>query len=179
MESPPYSALQGSIEAASLLPRRLYSAESILPSPGERNSSSPSFIRRKDTSGRERAQWSAAAEQAEDSLRSDFRNLRRAGVLKKRSVTMTVVPWGQPKGDISSISPALRVRRVPSFVPAARDIISMRETEEMAASASPRKPMVLIASRPASSWSLLVAWRMKDMPRSSGVMPHPSSVTRM
>ena len=36
-----------------------------------------------------------------------------------------------------------------------------------------------MASRPRSSASLLVAWRRKATPASSGAMPQPSSVTRM
>ena len=55
----------------------------------------------------------------------------------------------------------------------------MCETLLMAASASPRKPSVPMASSPRASESLLVAWRRKAMPASSGDMPQPSSVTRM
>ena len=55
----------------------------------------------------------------------------------------------------------------------------MCETLDMAARASPRKPSVPMASSPRSSASLLVAWRRKATPASSGDMPQPSSVTRM
>ena len=43
----------------------------------------------------------AAAAQAAPSARSDFRNLRRAGVLKNRSRTIIVVPSGQPVSYMS------------------------------------------------------------------------------
>ena len=55
----------------------------------------------------------------------------------------------------------------------------MWDTAEMAASASPRKPIVRMASSPRSSLSLEVAWRRKAIPASSGAMPQPSSVTRI
>ena len=55
----------------------------------------------------------------------------------------------------------------------------MCETLDMAARASPRKPSVPMASSPRSSASLLVAWRRKATPASSGDMPQPSSVTRI
>ena len=58
-------------------------------------------MQRTDTSGRPSAHRSAAAAQAAPSARSDFRNLRRAGVLKNRSRTIIVVPSGQPVSYMS------------------------------------------------------------------------------
>ena len=80
-ESPSASLFSSrSVEAVSR-PRREYMHESIRPSPGEKNSSLPSFIKRTETSGCPSAQRRAAVTQAEASLLSDLRNLRRAGVL--------------------------------------------------------------------------------------------------
>ena len=59
-----------------------------------------------------------------------------------------------------------------------RVITSIRDTAEMAARASPRKPRVPMASRSYSVRSLLVAWRRKAVFSSSAGMPQPSSVTR-
>ena len=89
------------------------------------------------------------------------------------------VPSGQPVSPISWMSPALRVTRVPLPSPRRRVVSSTSLTAETAASASPRKPMVPMASRPCSSRSLEVAWRRKATPASSGAMPQPSSTTRM
>ena len=177
--TPSSSPLQGSIEFAMSLPKSEYTAESALPSPGVKKTSSPSFMHLTETSGLPRAQRNAAAVQAVASLRSDFKNLSLAGVLKKRSRTVMLVPSGQPQGVISMISPACTVTLTPSAAPFSRVISSMRETAEMAARASPLKPIVPIASRPFSSCSLLVAWRMKAMPASSGDIPQPSSVMRI
>ncbi len=160
-------------------PKREYTAESARVSPGEKNSSSPSFIKRTETTGLPSAQRSAAATQAEASLLSDFKNFKRAGVLKKISRTVIVVPTGQPQGVISCISPASSVTRVPTSSPALRVKSSMRDTADIAASASPRKPIVPMASKSCSEASLLVAWRKNATPASSGAMPQPSSVTRM
>ena len=164
---------------ASSLPSREYTADSALPSPGVKKSSSPSRRRRSETSGLPSAQCSAAAAQAEASARSLFKNFSLAGVLKKISRTVMLVPSGQPQGTMSTISPACTVTATPSAAPFSRVTSSTRLTADIAARASPRKPIVPMASRPFSSRSLLVAWRRKATPASSGLMPQPSSVTRM
>ena len=51
--------------------------------------------------------------------------------------------------------------------------------EHVAASASPRKPRVPMASRSYSLRILLVAWRRKAVSSSPAGMPQPSSVTRI
>ena len=61
---------------------------------------------------------------------------------------------------------------------AVRVSTSIRETAEIAARASPRKPRVPMASRSYSVRSLLVAWRRKAVFTSPAGMPLPSSVTR-
>jgi hypothetical protein len=53
---------------------------------------------------------------------------------------------------------------------------SIRETDAMAASASPRKPIVPIAARSSAVRSLLVAWRRKAVSASSGL--HAAAVVR-
>jgi hypothetical protein len=55
----------------------------------------------------------------------------------------------------------------------------MSAIELMAASASPRKPMVPTASRSCSEAILLVAWRLRATGSSSRGMPKPSSSTRI
>ena len=66
-------------------------------------------MRRTEISGLPRAQRSAVWTQAEASARSDFKNLSRAGVLKKMLLTVMTVPSGQPVSVISWISPAVSV----------------------------------------------------------------------
>ena len=109
---------------------------------------------------------------------SDFMNFIRAGVLKKRSRTMMVVPSGQPISVSSRIFPASSFNDVPDMLPAVLVRRSMRLTEAMAANASPRKPMVPMAARSSAQRSLEVAWRRKAVRASSGDMPQPLSVTR-
>ena len=53
------------------------------------------------------------------------------------------------------------------------------DTEQMAASASPRKPMVATVSRSCRSVILLVAWRRNATGSSSRGMPPPSSSTEI
>ena len=53
------------------------------------------------------------------------------------------------------------------------------DTEAMAASASPRKPIVATCSRSSSEPILLVAWRFSASGSSSAGMPMPSSSTTM
>ena len=62
-------------------PSREYTALSLRPSPGVKNSSAPSLMQRKLMSGLPSAQRSAAWTQAAPSERSDFMNLSLAGVL--------------------------------------------------------------------------------------------------
>ena len=90
-----------------------------------------------------------------------------------------VVPSGQPAGPMSWMSPAVSVTRVPLALPFSRVRSSIWDTAEMAASASPRKPIVAMASSPRSSRSFEVACRRKATPASSGAMPQPSSLTRI
>ena len=90
-----------------------------------------------------------------------------------------VVPWGQPASSRLTTAPPSRDRAAPSSSSAVRVSSSMRDTAEMAARASPRKPRVPMASRSYSVRSLLVAWRRKAVGASSQAMPQPLSVTRI
>ncbi len=90
-----------------------------------------------------------------------------------------VVPWGPPASWRPVTTPPSSFRETPKSLPAVRVRTSIRETEEMAARASPRKPRVPMASRSYSERILLVAWRRKAVSTSAGSMPQPSSVTRM
>ena len=113
------------------------------------------------------------------SAESRFRNFWRAGVLKNRSRTMRVVPLGQPTSSRLRTTPPSSSRAVPAAARSVRVISSTRLTDAMAASASPRKPSVPMASRSNSVRILLVAWRRKAVRQSSGSMPEPLSVTRI
>ena len=89
------------------------------------------------------------------------------------------VPRGQPASSWAATSPATTVRAAPSAWPSGRVSSSTRDTAEMAASASPRKPRVPMASRSYSVEILEVAWRRKAVAAWSAGMPQPSSVTRI
>ena len=89
-----------------------------------------------------------------------------------------VVPRGQPASSTCPGTPPSRAREAPRGASAVRVITSTRDTAEMAARASPRKPRVPMASRSYSVRSLLVAWRRKAVFSSPAGMPFPSSVTR-
>ena len=110
-----------------------------------------------------------------------LRNLSRAGVLKKRSCTSTVVPAGRGHEQLLADHARPRRARASPCRRAARAATSTakRVTAQMAGSASPRKPSVAMASRSSSVASLEVAWRASARSTSSAVIPMPSSVTRM
>ena len=118
-----------------------------------------------------------ASSQCANSVCSDLRNLRRAGVLKYSSRTSMRVPRGSVAGSGGdSVGPSDATRQAwrSSVV---RLVSSRRDTEAMLASASPRKPRLPTCSRSSNEAILLVAWRASANLRSSRVMPLPSSVT--
>ena len=101
------------------------------------------------------------------SERSVFRNLRRAGVLKNRSSTSTVVPGGWAQGPRPvSWPPASRMLQALSS-PAARLLRVRRATEAALARASPRKPKLATPIRSPAWVILLVAWRLTAKGKSS------------
>ena len=130
----------------------------------------------KPTSGRARAWRRTASKPWANSVASVFKNLRRAGVLKKSSRTSKVVPLARAAA-LSSPVPASTFQACAAS--AVRLVMLMSDTDAMAAKASPRKPMVATDSRSDSVAILLVAWRCKASVNSSGAMPMPSSSTTM
>jgi len=144
---------------------------------GKRNCTRVLCVRVKATSGRDSAMRRTTSAQWAYSVASDLRNLRRAGVLKNRSATVTVVPPARAAGltgpgaapsasiRLAWASPRLRLARL------------TRATEAMLASASPRKPRLATRSRSSSAPILLVAWRASASGSSSAEMPAPSSCT--
>src|SRR6185437_4956774 len=113
------------------------------------------------------------------SVDSARRNLRRAGVLKKRSATAIVVPRGNAASSTCSILPPATSMRVPERSSPVAVSRLTRATEAMEGRASPRKPSVEIASRSSAVRSLEVAWRSKASKASSRVIPQPSSAMRI
>ena len=91
---------------------------------------------------------------------------------------MMVVPSGQPASDSSVTSPASSWMLTPEMEEGVLVSRSMRLTEAMAASASPRKPQVEMAAKSSAVRSLEVAWRKNAVLASSGAMPQPLSVAR-
>ena len=138
----------------------------------------PLLVTRSWIAGCASASWASARRLWASSAAGDFKNFRRAGVLKKRSRTSTLVP--SSTGTVSRwvTSPPSPQRRRPAAAPRARLVTPKRETAQIAASASPRKPSVAIASRSASLASLEVAWRSSASGSSSAAIPTPSSATR-
>ena len=133
------------------------------------------------TSGRASATRTTASLAWPDSAGADFMNFRRAGVLKKRSRTSTVVPRARATSSTASTRPPSSAMRVPTTAPAgpSRQVsMRIRQTDAMAGMASPRKPMVAMEARPPTSRSLEVAWRSRESSASSRPIPDPSSVTR-
>ena len=108
------------------------------------------------------------------------RNFRRAGVLKNKSRTSTLVPCGCAAGVslLSMSTPSVSTFQA-SLASTVREIISRRDTEAILASASPRKPRLATFSRSSSSIILLVAWRLRASGRSSFMMPWPLSRIRI
>jgi hypothetical protein len=101
---------------------------------------------------------------------------RRVGVLKNSSLTSTVVPTARAAGRSS---PLPACSRNALGWPAVRDSRLSSETDAIAASASPRKPIVATDSRSASEPILLVACRRSASASSSRAMPQPSSSTEI
>src|SRR3989441_8678168 len=101
------------------------------------------------------------------SVDSERRNLRRAGVLKKRSRTSTSVPAGRAISLTSRSFPPAISMRVPESSDATRVSSTSRETAAIEGRASPRNPSVEISNRSSAERILLVAWRSKASNASS------------
>ena len=139
------------------------------------STSLPSCQIAKPTSGRASAWRRTASMQCASSVASVFRNLRRAGVLKNSSLHFDAwCRWRARRAAARRC--AHRAGRRWAGRRSATAMASS-ETEAMAASASPRKPMVPTDSRSARLPILLVAWRRSASGSSSRGMPPPSSST--
>ena len=65
------------------------------------------------------------------SVRGVFKNLRRAGILKKMSLISTMVPGGAPTSSMASSFPPDILTRFPRSAFCGRDVICMRDTAAM------------------------------------------------
>ncbi len=152
-------------------------AGSSVSATGRRYTSASSWASVKATSGCESASAWKLSSKWRYSVAGLRRKARRAGTLKNRLRTATLVPGGVAQG---SGAPA-RLPSTRTRVPASSCIRRVRSstwaTAPMDASASPRKPSVRRQSRSDASRSLLVAWRVKLSTASARLMPAPSSVT--
>ena len=108
-----------------------------------------------------------------------FMNFLRAGVLKNKSSTFTVVPGAAPASEISGFFPPMMRTETPSSSSARRVTRENRETAAMVGSASPRKPRVGTDKISSLPLILLVACRCTESSASSRLMPQPLSVTRI
>ena len=113
------------------------------------------------------------------SVLSDFKNFFRAGVLKKRLFTSTIVPTGAPASETSLIFPPI----ISIFVPMSVSLVLVTrqnfDTDAMEGSASPLKPNVEMEKRSSFVNILLVAYRSMDRSASSRLRPCPLSETLM
>ena len=118
-----------------------------------------------------------ASSQCAYSVASVFKNLRRAGVLKYKSRTSTVVPAASAVGSAAvSCGPSALTAHA-CFSPSRLLDKVRRDTAAMLASASPRNPRLPTRSRSSSDAILLVAWRASASASSSRAMPLPLSLT--
>ncbi|MEY9720246.1 hypothetical protein ABIA22_002736 [Sinorhizobium fredii] len=128
------------------------------------------------TFGKAIAMRRTTSEMAAASAFSDFMNLSRAGVAKKRSRTSTTVPTLAGEGRTGSVLPPATEIAAPSLAPAVRVVIDRRATDPIEGSASPRKPSVRMSV--SASSILEVQCRRMASSRSAGDMPLPLSAIR-
>ena len=108
-----------------------------------------------------------------------FKNLRRAGTLKKRFSTIIVVPALPPALLHSIFSPPSMRMEVANSSLSGRVSRVKLETEAILGNASPRKPKVLKLIKSSAVVILLVAWRRTASLAFSSVIPLPLSTTRI
>ena len=87
------------------------------------------------------------------SAEADLRNFLRAGALKKRFLTSTVVPGRRGKSSTATILPASTRKAVPATSSTSRVSRESRDTAAMDGRASPRKPRELHEQDPGPSRS--------------------------
>ena len=90
----------------------------------------------------------------ESSVVLPFWNFSLAGVLKKRSSTVTVVPAGEPELSTDFVLPAVQRQLLSRSEPPSLVMSSNFETGIDARRASPRKPSVLIEKRSSALFNL-------------------------
>ena len=149
--------------------------------PGRSNTTLPSLSSRNATPGAAKARRRTASSAWSASVRGFFRNFRRAGVAKNRSLTTTRVPGAPAAGATSDTRPPsteMVAAASPRAASRGREVMASRAAAPIEGSASPRKPSVLISTR-LSSVSLEVACRWTANANSAADMPMPSSVTSM
>ena len=92
-----------------------------------------------------------------------FKNFLRAGVLKKRSRTITVVPSGTPASSKERFFPPFITYLYPKSDVAVLVISSTFDTAATEARASPRNPSDEMLIRSSALFILLVACRIKAL----------------
>ena len=110
---------------------------------------------------------------------SDLRNFLRAGTLKNRSRTSTVVPSRIPVSVTTGSPPPSTRTSTPWLVPDERVRSRRCDTEATLGNASPRNPSVAMAFRSSRRPTLLVACLSIASNASSDDIPIPSSSTRI
>ncbi len=110
------------------------------PAAGRRCTTRPLCCSVNPTAGCASAMRRNASSQWPHSVASARRNLRRAGVLKKSSSTVTLVPAASAAGATGDTVPPSTSMRHAWGLPLARDASASRDTEAIEASASPRNP---------------------------------------
>ena len=146
--------------------------KTIRPSPPSETSR-----RTKPTKGSAMASRLITSPMACASARSERMNFSRAGVAKKRSLSVTTVPAFNAAGFTPVMHPPVTWISAPSW-PEARVVMDKRPTAPKDGSASPLKPKLWMLSRSEPS-IFEVAWRLSARGKSSPGMPQPSSDTRM
>ena len=111
------------------------------------------------------------------SVSFDFKNLRRAGTLKKRFFTVMHVPTLVEIGSWDSTFEADKLICVPNSQSLVRVLISTCEIAEIEGSASPLNPIVVSAKRSSACCIFDVACRSKAILASVPDIPFPLSIT--
>ena len=130
-----------------------------------------------DNSGCASAMRSNSATMLESSVWLLFRNLRRAGMLKKRFLIRKLAPTGQTMGSCNKTFEPSICRHTPNSLSGVRVRSSTWETAAIEASASPRNPIVVSEKRSSAFVIFEVACRSKDRRASVSVIPLPLSMT--
>ena len=178
-DMPSASAASATRVLASSLPQMALTRAVRSLAGGRSRSARPSDVSVKPTEALANAKTVTASLTARVSAATTFKNLERAGALKNRFPTSTVVPRRLGASSTPLMVPPFTRMRVPTSSSPSFVSSVMRDTAAMDGRASPRKPKVTTDWRSTAVRILLVAWRSRQSRASSRVMPTPSSVTRM